>query len=79
MHTHTHTHTHTSQTDTSPTPYTSSLSLSFPCSCMHTRTGRPTQWRGEGGLASHSLKGLPSCVGRPVQSHTHTPSFRPSP
>ena len=63
---HTYTHTHTSQTDTSPTPYTSSLSLSFPCSCMHTRTGRPAQWRGEGGLASHSLKGLPSCVGRPV-------------
>ena len=59
------THTHTSQTDTSPTPYTSSLSLSFPCSSMHTRTGRPTQWRGKGGLACHSLKGLPSCV-RPV-------------
>ena len=33
---------------------------------VHTRTGRPTQWRGEGGLARHSLKGLPSCVGRPV-------------
>ena len=46
-----------------PHPYTSSLSLSFPCSGMHTRTARPTQWRGKGGLARNSLKGLPSCVG----------------
>ena len=37
--------------------------LSFLCSSMHTRTGRPTQWCGEGGLARHSLKGLLSCVG----------------
>ena len=67
MHTHTHTHTHTSQTGTSPTPYTSSLSPFFPCSSnMHTRTGRPTQWRREGGVACHSLKGLPSCIGRLV-------------
>ena len=56
---------HTSQTDTPP-PYPASLSLSFLGSSMHTRIGRPTQWRGEGGLARHSLKGLPSCVSRPV-------------
>ena len=55
---------HTSQTDPPPPP-TSSLSLSFPCSSMHTRTGRPMQWRGEGGLARHSL------TSRPVESHTH--------
>ena len=33
---------------------------------MHTRTGRPTQWRAEGGVARHSLKGLPSSFGVPV-------------
>ena len=58
-------HTHVTNRYLS-TPYSSSLSLSVPCSSMHTRTGRPTQWRGEGGRARHRLKGLRSCVGRPV-------------